>query len=158
MWDRKASGGGGGRYVCDCPHYVDSSPPRGQLWLARPRKIVGYNRALGRDELLVPGDLARRGVVLIDEPLDLSRFTTWYPPPVVNPFVVAENSDGAYCEVCRDWFPSEDECEHMDWCDVCGWYVYLLDGGKHTHHEHGPHGKPADHPLNGVEPEDDYYA
>lgn len=155
------SGGGGGRYIYDVPQYCDPYPPPAQLWLARPMRLVGYNRALARKQLLVPGDLARRGVAIIQQPLDLSRFAGGWQKSsgaTTNPFDIAEESDGNYCEICKDWYPDDAECEHMDWCNVCGSHVYLLDNGGHTLYDKGPHGKPADHPLNGEEPEDGYDA
>lgn len=31
-------------------------------------------------------------------------------------------SDAVYCSECRDFFPEDNTCEHVWWCDKAGWW------------------------------------
>jgi hypothetical protein len=38
----------------------------------------------------------------------------------------SQGSDCVWCSVCNDWLPTEDSyglCDHISWCDGCGWWV-----------------------------------
>lgn len=134
--------GSGGAYLEHMIHrFAEPDPPPGQIWIAddvrlyrwisskRPRVFFRPDRM--RDELL------KRGYRLLDRPLVVPGSRSR------NPFAVAEEPSGhlVYCKVCDDWFPFEDECEHMEWCDKCACLVYVENHVREDSHD----GKPIIH-------------
>ena len=40
-----------------------------------------------------------------------------------DPFRNAMDEDTTWCEICKDYWPDSDLCQHIWWCEECGWWT-----------------------------------
>jgi hypothetical protein len=116
----------------------------GLLWAAPD---VRFRRWISskRPEVAIRSDstLLSMGYRRVSRPLLLSGGEWAATKRSRNPFLVASETDSppAYCRICDDYFPTDMECEHLEWCDRCGCLVYI-----DTHvREDEPGGEPIVH-------------
>jgi hypothetical protein len=44
-----------------------------------------------------------------------------------------QDSDCEYCGVCKDWLPTDCLCDHIWWCEECGWWSSPDERCEHPH-------------------------
>lgn len=134
------SGLGGNPLSVEICRFVKPDPPPGVIWCA-PGVVLTRWVSKGRTNVRIrsAATLLKMGYRLLDRPLLLRSD---YGKRSRNPFVVSDEvGRTVYCKVCNDRFPDDRECEHLEWCDRCGWLVYC-----DTHvREDDPNGKPVIH-------------
>jgi len=111
------SGGGPAWSGCVVNAFSEPDPPPGQLWRKAGVPLCAND---GKRTPLTDADCLAMGLVVIAEPLDVGGCQG-------NPFEVAEEGRTVYCEFCEDNVLSDgydDPCEHITWCEECGWWVY----------------------------------
>jgi hypothetical protein len=145
------SGGGGEPYVWHCNGaFVKPDPPPARIWLAPGVKAMEYVEGTRCEKMRPVSDaeLLKKGYRRILRPVELTRLLpewdrkqgkrTW------NPFDVMEgDTECHWCEKCRDHLPDTDGgwlCDHLRWCDLCGWWAYdkphrRQDDGEPVVHE-----------------------
>lgn len=141
------SGSGGSANEFHVGPFCKPSPPPAKLWLApgvRAYEYTGKRLATGR-RFVSTDRLLRMGYELIQEPLDLRRLTR-ERKGTLNPFDVAEgDTECHYCKFCNDYMPNNGWgdwlCDHVRWCDECGWWVYDKTHVRLDSHD----GKPTVH-------------
>jgi hypothetical protein len=122
------SGGGGDPLSIHVHSFCEPDPPPGLIWAAPD---VRFHRWVSKDrpEVAIQTDsvLLMMGYHRIARPLLLKSTQFDGPKRTRNPFLAAEELEGriAYCKICDDHFPSDHECEHMEWCDRCASLVYI---------------------------------
>jgi hypothetical protein len=117
------SGMGGEGGCVDLGRLTDPSKPC-LIWHSPELLLTKY---LFRSDRRVPirGERALRsmGYVVLKQPLLLSGNGVKSRVP----FDVGDESSDSiiYCKHCRDYYPGDSLCRHMDWCNECGWYIYI---------------------------------
>lgn len=114
--------GGGPLNGYSVARFAEPQPPKAKLWLAPDISV----QDAGRDEKTISNaELLAMGYEIINEPLLLD---SGWGRPSTNPFDHAESGGCLYCRECDDWLPEDEMCQHLDWCDECGMWVYGADG------------------------------
>ena len=140
------SGSGGDPLSINIGRFSEPQPPPGLLWTAPD---VRLHRWVSKEKPEVAirsnSTLLKMGYRRLSRPLVLRAGSGHWGGVnrSRNPFLVCSETDShlAYCKVCDDRFPSEQKCEHLEWCDRCAWLVYV-----DTHvREDEPEGAPTVH-------------
>lgn len=100
-----------------CAFYVNklanpSIPPSSFLWWDKSIHPES-NDGQARRHLTVE-EIKAIGYGVIGEPLEIDGSK--------NPFDNAEYGELQYCSECDEFFREDDLCEHIWWCDKCGWF------------------------------------
>jgi hypothetical protein len=77
----------------------------GQYWVDEEFLYLMRNYRSTREKVALP-DPAKR---LLEIPQDLQDELTF-----------AIEKDVVCCSKCEDWFPEDDHCQHVFWCERCG--------------------------------------
>jgi hypothetical protein len=139
------SGGGGDPRSIYIGRFTEPDPPPGLFWAAPD---VRFHRwvSKAKPEVAIRSDsvLLAMGYRRLARPLLLkAAYHAGSDKRTRNPFLAAEELEGriAYCMICDDHFPSDHECEHMEWCDRCACLVYIDGHIPEDSHD----GKPVIH-------------
>lgn len=125
--------GSGGTPKAYVARFVKPDPPPAKLWVAEGVPIVDCGKS-GRG--VSDATLLKRGYVLIPRPLLLPKP---YGGKTRNPFEAGEEGRTVYCGRCEDCLGCDDTnhpCEHIEWCDGCGLWVYA-DTRQHVEEHEG---------------------
>jgi hypothetical protein len=144
---RYHNSGSGGEIRFHVARFVHPTPPKAELWVADGLPVVTAARrkdGTWGERRVGAAELLRRGYARIARPRSLPLVNA-YPyrkvKTTLNPFEAGWEGDTIYCDRCDDHLPSEDTyrpCDHVEWCDECGMWVYTDDqtylessSGKH---------------------------
>lgn len=103
-----------------------------KLWLADGVRAVANGRRL------TAKGLRQIGYALIEAPLT-TRVEGYKES--TNPFDIASESEVEWCSCCKSYIPTESLCEHIEWCDDCGWWVNVVTSASTDGHSKCEHAK-----------------
>lgn len=138
-------GGGGGIRDLSVGPYVEPDPPPGAIWCA-PGVVLCRYASKARPKVRIRSDatLLKMGYRRLGRPLLLPGGNAWDSPKRSrNPFAVSEATESGcyYCAACGDWLPRDGECEHYEWCDLCGCLATVDGHIREDSHD----GNPTEH-------------
>lgn len=119
------TGSGGDPLVVNVGQMSYPNPPPATIWCAEDVVLTKWTKRKDNVPIKTDAELLRRGFKRTYTPKRVSlngRRST-------NPFEIADESSSSfvYCRVCKEHFPDDMECDHVEWCDDCGSMVNSND-------------------------------